>query len=249
MATKKNKYNILKVDEFNIDKIKYANMKTLDSGAKMAYINYESDNNPIRLQTSDCELPFDASYFPDQNKNCGKFSVKVSLKDDPKFAEKIKEFDDKLKEDAKKNSKEWLKKGKISAEGIEAIYTYMLKESRDVETGEIDNKYPPQFNYKVIIRDGKCDCGVFDENKKKIEIPELDGEITEHILNRYLVRGAKIKALLRCNGIWVSGNKFGCTWKAEQIQITVPVDIGDEFAFRESDDEDNFIESDSDDSD
>ena len=86
-------------------------------------------------------------------------------------------------------------------------------------------------------------------SSKLNKIPELDGEITEHILNRYLVRGAKIKALLRCNGIWVSGNKFGCTWKAEQIQITVPVDIGDEFAFRESDDEDNFIESDSDDSD
>ena len=248
-ANKKNKYNIMKVDEFDLDKIKYASMKTLDSGAKMAYINYDTDNNPIRFQTSDCELPFDASYFPDQNKNCGKFSVKISLKDDPKFSEKIKEFDDKLKEDAMKNSKEWLKKGKMSAEGIEAIYTYMLKESRDVETGELDNKYPPQFNYKVIIRDGKCDCGIFDENKNKIDIPIMNGDISENILNNYLVKGAKIKAILRCNGIWVSGNKFGCTWKAEQMQITMPDRIGDEFAFRESDDEDAFIESDSDESD
>ena len=108
-ANKKNKYNIMKVDEFDLDKIKYASMKTLDSGAKMAYINYDTDNNPIRFQTSDCELPFDASYFPDQSKNCGKFSVKISLKNDPKFSEKIKEFDDKLKEDAMQYSKEWLK--------------------------------------------------------------------------------------------------------------------------------------------
>ena len=250
MATKKqNKYNILKINEFELDKIKYSPIKALDNGAKISYINYETDNNPIRLQTSECELPFDAGYFPDASKNSGKFSIKISLRDSKEFSDKIKEFDEKLKEDAQKNSKDWFKKAKMSSSAIEAIYTTMLKESRDVETGELDNKYPPQFNYKVVIRDGKCDCGFFDEKKTKIDVPSLDGDISEHMLSRYLVKGAKIKALLKCNGIWISGNKFGCTWRAEQLQITVPVDMGDEFAFRDSDEEeeDTFIESDSDD--
>ena len=44
-----------------------------------------------------------------------------------------------------------------------------------------------------------------------------------NIVSRKLVKGAKIKALLKCNGIWVSGSKFGCTWRAEQIQISVPI--------------------------
>jgi len=252
MATKKqNKYNIMKINELNLEKIKYSPIKALDNGAKISYINYETDNNPIRLQTAECELPFDAGYYPDQNANSGKFSIMISLGSNVDFSDKIKEFDEKLKEDAEKNSKEWFKK-KMSSAAIEAIYTTMLKESRDIETGELDNKYPPKFNYKIVIRDGKCDCGFFDEKKTKIDIPKLDGDISDHMLSRYLVKGAKIKALLKCNGIWISGNKFGCTWRAEQIQITVPVDMGDEFAFRDSDDddddeEDTFIESDSDD--
>ena len=239
----KNKYSILKVNEFDVTKIKYSPIKALDNGAKVSYINYNGDNNPIRLQTTECELPFDGGYYEDAKANCGKFSVKISLKESPEFSEKIKEFDTKIKADALKNSKEWFKKAKMTPDAIEAMYTEMLKESRNIETGELDDKYPPQFNYKVVIRDGKCECRFFDEKKVKIDIPILDGSMSDHILSRNLVKGAKIKALLKCNGIWVSGTKFGCTWRAEQIQISVPEDL-DEFAFRESDEEDTFIESD-----
>tara|TARA_Y100001958_G_C21241311_1_gene569141 strand:- start:542 stop:1288 length:747 start_codon:yes stop_codon:yes gene_type:complete len=245
----KNKYNILKVPELDLSNIKYSPIKALDNGAKVSYINYKTDNNPIRLQTTECELPFDAGYYADAKKNCGKYSIKISLRDSEEFSEKIKEFDAKIKEDAMKNSKEWFKKAKMTSDAIDAMYTNMLRESTDVETGEIDGKYPPQFTYKVVIRDGKCECRFFDETKTKIEVEDLTSEdISDHSLSRKLVKGAKIKALLKCNGIWVSGSKFGCTWRAEQIQISVPEDL-DEFAFRESDEEDTFIESDDDDSD
>ena len=244
MAAKKNKYNILKIEEFDVSKIKYSPIKSLDNGAKVSYINYNTDNNPIRLQTTECELPFDAGYYADAKKNSGKFSVKISLRDSQEFSDKIKEFDSKIKEDAIKNYKEWFKKAKMTADAIDAMYSNMLRESIDVETGELDGKYPPQFTYKVVIRDGKCECRFFDESKSKIDIEELSGDISEHSLSRKLVKGAKIKALLKCNGIWVSGSKFGCTWRAEQIQISVPEDL-DEFAFRDSDEEDDtFIESD-----
>ena len=41
MATKKqNKYNIMKINELNLEKIKYSPIKALDNGAKISYINY-----------------------------------------------------------------------------------------------------------------------------------------------------------------------------------------------------------------
>ena len=47
-----------------------------------------------------------------------------------------------------------------------------------------------------------------------------------------------MKAVLRCNGIWLANGKFGCTWKAEQVRVKVNESGLDAFAIRdESDDE------------
>jgi hypothetical protein len=32
-------------------------------------------------------------------------------------------------------------------------------------------------------------------------------------------KGSKIVAIVKCNGIWIAGGKFGMSWKAEQLQI------------------------------
>ena len=36
-------------------------------------------------------------------------------------------------------------------------------------------------------------------------------------------KGAKAVTLVRCNGIWFAGGKFGCSWKAIQVQISPKV--------------------------
>ena len=120
-----------------------------------------------------------------------------------------------------------------------------MKISKDLESGEPDGKYPPQFNYKIVVRNGNCLCKFYDTDRNKIEIDEYKGNIEDVNLKGMLVKTTKIKALLKCNGIWISGNKFGCTWRAEQAIISVPEELED-FAFRDSDEEggeDEFVES------
>ena len=49
--SKASKSNIIKSSELDVSKVKYSDLKTLDNGAKVVYINYNTDNNPILLQT------------------------------------------------------------------------------------------------------------------------------------------------------------------------------------------------------
>ena len=47
--------------------------------------------------------------------------------------------------------------------------------------------------------------------------------------------------IIKCNGLWISNVGWGCTWRAEQIKIDVPVGFSG-YAFDDSDDEDSGVE-------
>ena len=58
------------------------------------------------------------------------------------------------------------------------------------------------------------------------------------------MKGASVKTVIRCNGIWVANGKFGCTWRAEQICVEVPEGGLRDFAIlSDSDEEDEDVSS------
>ena len=93
--------------EIDVSLIKYSELKTLDSGAKIAYVNYGEGIGSIFLQTPELTFPFDNQFFS-ESEGSGKFQCKVSLnKNNPQIKElvdKLEEFDQKIMEDAMKNS-------------------------------------------------------------------------------------------------------------------------------------------------
>jgi hypothetical protein len=233
--------SVMLAKNFDISKIKFSTIKTLDNGGKMLFLNYGEGNTPIFLQTPELELPFDPKYF-DDSKTSGKFSITPSLKgmNDNKqvkdFHDKMCEFDEFLKEKAVENSLAWFKKSKISKEAIDSLYTPQVKVSMDPETGEPNGKYPPRIAFKVIKKDEKVQCKIYD-NKKNVF--DVNGDTEEPVaVENVLMKGSQIKAVLKCNGIWLANGKFGCTWRAEQIRVKVPEGGLQDFAIMsDSDDE------------
>lgn len=228
--------------EIDVNKVKYSELKTLDNGAKIAYVNYGDGINSIYLQTPELTFPFDNQFFT-EGEGSGKFQCKVSLnKSNPATAElveKLEEMDNKIMEDAMKNSMTWFKKSKMSQEVVEEKYTPIVRYSKDSETGERSEKYPPQLAFKVVQRSGKYQCKFFDETAKKINVDNAEGENYQDV-NNLLAKGCSVKLLLKCNGLWFSPSGFGATWKAEQMKVKVPETL-EEYAFR--DDDDTFVES------
>jgi hypothetical protein len=239
----------MKPADVDISKIEIAQKKKLDNGADVMYLNY--DSKPIYITTPELDVPFDSQWWPDNTETGGKWAIKANLTGSPSapMIEMLKTMDERIKAEGLKNCVTWFKKRNMSAETIDTLYTPMVKESLDAETGEPNGRYPPSFSFKVVKRDGNINCKVYGENKSLFNVGNESAD--DYISVTDLIKkGSKVKLLLRCNGLWIANGKFGCTWRAEQMKVTRAANF-DDYAFEDSDEEEvqkidqNFVDSES----
>jgi ubiquitin len=229
----------MRPQELEMDKIQYSPIRSMDNGGKMSWLNYGEGINPIYLQTKELDVVFDASYYGDEN--TGKFGVRVSfnnLMGDKKMKQLhkcFKDFDEKIITDGMKNSQSWLRQAKMTRDTAEALYTPIVKIPIDKETGEPTDKYAPSMQFKIVKRDGNVLCKCFDGDRNELNVSHPEEENYVDVGN-LLKKGSKVKLVLKCAGLWIASGKFGCTWQAEQMLVSVPPKL-DDFAFR-SDEED-----------
>jgi len=233
----------MKASQIDLSKVSFSAPKTLDNGGKMLFLNYNGGINPIYLTLPEVEVPFDPMYFAD-NDTGGKFNIKISLKDlennkDLKaLHEKLLEMDDLLKAKAAENSQAWFRKPKLSIDTINELYSPLVKVSIDMETGEPNGKWPDSFGFKVVKKDGKFpNFSIYDNNKVVFDV---DGKTESPVeLENVIMKGTLIKAVLKCNGVWIANGKFGCTWRAQQIRAKIPEGGLRDFAIESDTDEEN----------
>jgi hypothetical protein len=258
MSARRN-MNILKPSELEMSDLTCSPVKQAGVG-KNVYLNHGSAKGPLFIQPPELEVKWDSgNWFPsDKNKDSGKYKVGVEMKgDDPEmlgFVQKFQILDDYIKNMAIENSMTWFQKKSISMDTIENIYYPIVKLSMDKTTGEPDGKYPPSFQFKIPQYDGVVQCKIFDSDKKElnvndpsqedfvkvgIEIPWDDRMIIPH--EGLFKKGVKVKVLLKCSGIWITGGKFGCTWQAMQMRVTNPQGL-DSYAFLEDSEEEEVTE-------
>jgi len=239
----------MKPGDVDVSKIEIAQKKKLDNGADVMYLNY--DAKPIYITTHELDVPFDAQWWPDNTETGGKWAIKANLtgeKSEP-MIQMLKTMDELIKAEGLKNCVSWFKKRNMSAETIDTLYTQMVKESLDAETGEPNGRYPPGFSFKIVKRDGKVNCKVYGENKSVFNVGNESADDYISITD-LIKKGSKVKLLLRCNGLWIANGKFGCTWRAEQMKVTRAANF-DDYAFGDSDEEEvqkidqNFVDSES----
>ena len=216
--------------ELDLSKITYTDLKRLESGIKVAYVNH--NGGVINLQTPELTLTFDSM----DHDNNGKYSCMASMKgieSNPQlqeFSEKMKGIESKLLEDAGKNSVQWLGK-KYSEEMILDKFTRIMRPYKDPETGEYTGKYPDNMSFKVVKRDGKFMCKFYDENRQRINVDNENEEDYVEI-EKVLAKGTSFRAILKCTGLWGSNIGFGLSWQAAQMKVKLPDNL-EEYAFRD----------------
>lgn len=230
---------IIKPHNLDVSKISYSDLKSMgNSGGKIIHLNYKEDVNsggigePIVIHTPKMRLPYGVGIYTDPaGKN--KYTLDLSYGDfenDTKmkqFYDAITSIEEKLINDAKTNSLTWFRKKTMSDDVVRTIFSSSIKRSKDKETGEVNNKYPPTLKVKINYMNDEFKCLVWDHNRKKIE-----GDFTSN-----LTKGLSVTSIIKCNGIWLSGGKFGLSWQIEQLKLDKPQSlIG--YSFRDdSDDE------------
>lgn len=219
--------SILLPKNFDINKISYGSVKTLDNGGRTIYVSYEG--RPLTFQTPEMVAPFGITKWASDGKLPDKYTLELSFKgrdDKPslsKFYEVLDSLDNKIVQDAFDNSTNWLKKKYNSLEVVHALYTPMIKHPKDKSTGEITDKYPPTFRATLPQKEGSFLCEVYDKNRNRIDLGAMEN-----------TKGAKMTAIIQCLGIWIAGSKLGCNWKIQQLMVS-PQNAIKGFAFTDED--------------
>ena len=228
--------NVLLAKNFNVDKLKYSELKIMKSGAKSVYINY--NGNKVNLQTPILNIPYgvnDNMQFikkDDTRKDEErKYDITVSFKgmdENPKikqFYDKMKELEQKIVDDAFTNRLAWFKNNcSGNKDFVSAMFTPIVKHDKDKVTGEYANKYPPTFKAKIPYNssENKFDFDCYDMDNNEINFNDILSNL----------KGGKAQFIIQLSGIWFSAGIFGCSWKIvsskfQQINMSKPTFVPD----------------------
>ena len=232
---------IVQPSAFSVSKVSISQPKVLDSGAKLAFLNY-GERASLVMQTPSLQSPFglkDSSTF-DKN-SAPKYSIDLALRgyqENPKvksFFDSLTALDEYMIDQGVKNSKLWFK-ADMKREVVEAFYTRTVKFGRDKEGNQ--TPYPPNVKLQLRKRRDRdeFETDFYDEKSKT----DPNAKPIKGVpVDEMLVKKVEVTALMQCTGVWFAGGKFGLSWKAVQVRLdSVPASLGRGPAFEDKDGDD-----------
>jgi len=205
--------------QFSAQNIRYSVPKANTSGGKSVNILNNSTNSGLRIAT-----PLMLTWGASEYEGNGKFEMSLQFPrgeyanaDTDAFLRNMQTLEAKIKADALVNSKDWFGKQHTSPDVIDALYTPMLKYSKDKLTGNPDLTKSPTLRVKLPLWEGVWKCLICDEDGKKL----FPGEPTKTPLD-FIKKGTHVAVIMQCGGIWFANGKFGVTWKLAQAVVQRP---------------------------
>ena len=212
---------------FNSSDAIYRAPKINGQGGKNVRIVNKYTQSALRLSTP-VMLTWGASDYvePGASQGNGKYEMALQFptpeytnQEAELFLEKLKLFEDKIREDALKYSKEWFGKQHKSADIINELFTPMLKYPKIKGTSEPDLSKAPTLRLKVPCYDGSWKVEVYDEEGSALFPSERNSHITPL---DYLKKGTNLACIIQCAGIWFTNGKFTVTWQLVQSVVQKP---------------------------
>ena len=212
---------------FNTNSIMYCAPKASPQGAKSVNILSKSTKTGLTLSTP-LMLTWGASDYKaeGEEKGNGKFEMSLqfpsseySNEDTNAFFKNMKALEDKIKSDALVYSKEWFGKVHKSSEVVDALWSPMLKYSKDKQTGEYDYTKSPTLKVKIPQWEGVWKSEIYDEDGGKL-YPTSENQNCTPL--DYLKKGSNIACIIQFGGIWFVNGKFSANWKLVQAVVQKP---------------------------
>jgi hypothetical protein len=207
--------------QFNVQSIKYTSPKANASGGKSINILNKATNSGLRISTP-IMLTWGASDF----ENNEKFDMAIQFPSDEyknadtdAFLANMIALENKIKADALLYSKEWFGKQHKSPDVVDALFSPLLKYSKNKSTGDVDLTKAPSFRVKIPFWEGVWKCEIYDEEHNRM-FPNTENPSVTPL--DYLQKGINIACLLQCGGLWFANGKFGITWRLIQAVAQKP---------------------------
>jgi len=208
--------------DFNIGDIDINAPKMNKSGGKSSNILYKPTKKGLYLNMEVPMLTWGASMFKDPQSGKETFDMAIqfprkdySTPETDKLLAKFQQLEQFIKDEAVKNSMAWFNKKTMTPEVIEALWTPMLKYTKDPQTGEPDMTKAPTLKVKLPCWDGKFNCEIYDPSHKMLYPDEHSGLSPVDLIPK----GVNVVAIIQCGGLWFANGKFGCTWRLFQAVV------------------------------
>ena len=222
--------SVIKSSQMDFSNVTFSEVRKMGKG-KMVYANL--NGGKIILQIPKMGVPFGVSRWRDDNADDNKgdsFRLGLSFYGEEtnselkQFKEQLQSFDEIIKNEIKKNSKEWLGKPNLSTELIEeAFYVSNVKIPKDSDGNVLE--YPARFEVKLDRQKSGDDfTGKFVSNKK------FNHEVLIYDENRKLVpmdesnydtvipKGSQCITIVELVYISITA-KVSCKWKLVQAKV------------------------------
>jgi hypothetical protein len=162
-----------------------------------------------------------ADFIGDNGESDGKFSISLNFPNEEyrkpatdQFLQKLKDFENKILDDAVKNSELWWGE-EMSREVCKHTFFPYLKYSKNKDTKKIDLTKPPSIRAKVPNYDGKWNVELYD-TKENLIFPCENKNLTP---SDFVPKLSQVACVLQCGGIWIGGKGWGLTWKLVQCIV------------------------------
>lgn len=194
-----------------------------NSGKNVGILNAKTKKS-LYLSTP-LMLTWGVNYFEDEKsgKRTYDMSLQFPSKDYPNdacdtFLKNMQALEEKFKEDAIVNSKEWMNKPKLSSDVVDALWTPMLRYPKNKETDEPDYNRAPTLRVKIPYWDDKFTCEIYDMDQTLL-FPDSESGDAVSTLTNLIPKATNIAILIQCGGLWFANGKFGVTWKLFQAVV------------------------------
>jgi len=207
---------------YNLNDVDITAPKLNKSGGKSANLIYKPTKKGLYVNLQVPMLTWGAQVFKDEKSGNETYDLAIqfprseySTPETDILLSKFQALENYIKTEAIRNSMAWFNKKTMTAEVIEALWTPMLKYSKDKATGEPDMTKSPTLKVKLPLWDGKFNCEIYDTNGTML-YPDARSPNTPVDI---ITKGINIVAIIQCGGLWFANGKFGCTWRLFQTVV------------------------------
>lgn len=158
-----------------------------------------------------------------------------SNKDVAALLQNLISLENKIKQDAIKNSRAWFGKPpeKMNMDKIDEKWTPMLRYKKDQSTGEDDTTKSPTWRIKFPYwerreEEGVHDfhCEIYDMNGNNLYLPPPNGgkagsPVNDVDITKFIQKKSNVLFSAVNGGIWFANNNFGTTWRLHQAAVEV----------------------------
>jgi len=206
----------------------YSAIKANPTGGKVVNLYNKNFRESLTISTP-LLLTWGAQEGKDQQGNpTGKWTMSLQFPnsdypnpDGEAFLASMKAVEEKVKQDAMVNSKEWFGKEIKSMEVMEEKFNVMLRYPKiSKDSAELDYSKAPTMTVKLPCWSGKWQPEIYDEDGNPLFLK------TDNLTGKsplpFIAPKTHVICLIQCGGLWFVNGKVSITWNLKQAIVQKP---------------------------